>query len=154
MVARLVKNESEMCLFFRDGTAVALNESGLLKLLFYFPNYTSFDLSEMGVRQNNWKGKFSDITSVPGETIAYISDRLTFCILNPEPFIKLYNVRSSILEDYLTSIEFAFLHNRSVEVVKVSCRRGRIVGAIKVGRDWLIPKNAPYPADYRFASDR
>jgi len=38
--------------------------------------------------------------------------------------------------------------NRSQELIKVFCRRGRILGAKKLngqyGR-WIIPENAPYP---------
>jgi hypothetical protein len=29
--------------------------------------------------------------------------------------------------------------------VRVLCRKGRIKGAIKVGRDWFVPNSAKYP---------
>ena len=38
--------------------------------------------------------------------------------------------------------------------VQTMCANGEIVGAIKLGRVWLIPKNAPKPADGRVKNGR
>lgn len=35
--------------------------------------------------------------------------------------------------------------------VRQKCQRGTIPGAVKIGRDWLIPADAPYP-DARITS--
>lgn len=36
----------------------------------------------------------------------------------------------------------------TANAIRRRCLRGTLPGAVKIGRDWLIPENAPYP-DYR-----
>ena len=43
------------------------------------------------------------------------------------------------LKDYAASIRKAPIS------VRKKCERGTLPGAVKIGRDWLIPPNAPYP---------
>jgi excisionase family DNA binding protein len=50
--------------------------------------------------------------------------------------------------DYITSKQYAKLHNISVSWVKQWAQQKRIP-AEKIGRDWLIPKDAPRPKDER-----
>ena len=56
--------------------------------------------------------------------------------------------RQRILE-LITAKEYAKKNGRSVEQIKVYCRNGRIPGAYKHERDWVIPSSAPYPEDRR-----
>lgn len=54
---------------------------------------------------------------------------------------------------YLTTKQYGEKVGKSVEWIKVLCRSGRL-GAQKIGRDWVIPADAPYPADMRFLKNR
>jgi hypothetical protein len=51
--------------------------------------------------------------------------------------------------EYLTTSEAAEKWNISRRRVNVLCYEGRIKGAIKKGRFWLIPDNVPKPIDGR-----
>lgn len=44
----------------------------------------------------------------------------------------------------ITVKEYAERHGVAITTVRQKCVRGTIVGATKVGRDWLIPEDAPY----------
>ncbi|MBP1582196.1 MAG: DNA-binding protein [Oscillospiraceae bacterium] len=50
---------------------------------------------------------------------------------------------------YLSVADFAKKHGRQPALVRRLCMNGRIKGATSVGSTWLIPENAPYPADAR-----
>ncbi len=52
--------------------------------------------------------------------------------------------------EYLTTTEMSKLWNLSSRRIGVLCVEGRIDGAIKKGKMWLIPENAQKPADARF----
>lgn len=52
--------------------------------------------------------------------------------------------------EYLTTTEMSKLWNLSSRRICVLCVEGRIDGAIKKGKMWLIPENAQKPADARF----
>ena len=41
--------------------------------------------------------------------------------------------------------EYAAKVGRGCSAVRRKCLRGTLPGAVKIGRDWLIPENAPYP---------
>lgn len=51
--------------------------------------------------------------------------------------------------EYLTTTEMSKLWNLSSRRIGVLCVEGRIDGAIKKGKMWLIPSNAKKPADAR-----
>ena len=51
--------------------------------------------------------------------------------------------------DYLTTDEVAEIWGITRRRVNVLCDEGRITGAIKKGKIWLIPKGAKKPADGR-----
>lgn len=63
--------------------------------------------------------------------------------------IKMGMGQSDRIPELLTTKEYAKLHHKSVEQIKVHCRNNRIAGAYKFERDWLIPCGAPYPEDAR-----
>ena len=51
--------------------------------------------------------------------------------------------------EYLTTSEAAEKWNISRRRVNVLCDEGRVEGAVKKGRIWLIPKNSLKPIDAR-----
>ena len=59
--------------------------------------------------------------------------------------------RGETLETNLVSAKsFANRHERSVEQAKQYLRKkGRVEGGIKLGRDWLMPRDARLPEDLR-----
>lgn len=52
--------------------------------------------------------------------------------------------------EYLTTTEMAKIWNLSSRRIGVLCTNGRIDGAIKKGKMWLIPADAEKPADARY----
>ena len=51
--------------------------------------------------------------------------------------------------EYLTTTEMAKIWNLSSRRIGVLCTNGRINGAIKKGKTWLIPAEAVKPKDAR-----
>ena len=67
------------------------------------------------------------------------------------PIIE-YNIfimEVSIME-YLTATELSKVWNISTRRIGVVCTEGRVDGAIKKGKMWLIPDTAQKPADARY----
>ena len=52
--------------------------------------------------------------------------------------------------EYLTTVEMSERWNITPRRIGVLCSEGRIEGAIKKGKTWLIPGNSQKPADARF----
>ena len=52
--------------------------------------------------------------------------------------------------DYLTTVEMSKRWNISSRRIGVLCTEGRIDGAVKKGKMWLIPSDAVNPLDARF----
>ena len=52
------------------------------------------------------------------------------------------------LEDLIPIAEYARKLGKATITVADKCRRGSLPGAVKLGRDWFVPKDAEYP-DYR-----
>lgn len=52
--------------------------------------------------------------------------------------------------DYLTTVEMSKRWNISSRRIGVLCTEGRVEGAIKKGKMWLIPSDAVKPVDGRF----
>ena len=55
--------------------------------------------------------------------------------------------------EYLTTVEMSKKWNISSRRISVLCTEGRIDGAIKKGKMWLIPADAEKPTDARFKSN-
>jgi len=143
MRVRLIRDdEGEIKLLCSDGTICIPDESILYSLLFNFKD-TIFSCTECG----KWSPLALDMALVPGETLAYVTDDYSLVIIDPSGF-ELINDNSQRLGPYISLQEYAKKVNRSQELIKVFCRRGRILGAKKLngqyGR-WIIPENAPYP---------
>ena len=45
----------------------------------------------------------------------------------------------------LTISQYAARIGKAPRSVQQKCKAGTLPGAVKIGRDWLIPENAPYP---------
>ena len=47
--------------------------------------------------------------------------------------------------DLIPITEYAARTGRNPIVVRQKCQRGTLPGAVKLGRDWFVPADAPYP---------
>ena len=52
--------------------------------------------------------------------------------------------------EYLTTVEMSEIWNITSRRIGVLCSEGRVEGAIKKGKTWLIPENTKKPADARY----
>ena len=57
------------------------------------------------------------------------------------------------LEDLIPIAQYAQQIGKATITVADKCRRGALPGAQKIGRDWFVPKDAPYP-DFRIKSGK
>ena len=51
-------------------------------------------------------------------------------------------------EDLISTTEYAHLHGKSERAVRGLIDRGSLQTAVKIGRNWCVDKNEPYP-DHR-----
>lgn len=150
--ARLIKDENNtIVLLLASGVLIkspSVSELGLI--LFNFKSLEDFGLEKSS---ETWKNEYPAITAVPGQNLAYVTDSLQLVVEDITPFLAVFEqVKATVpIESVLTANEYAEKHNKSVEQIKVFCRNGRIWGATKIGRDWVIPEDAPYPADSRLS---
>lgn len=56
--------------------------------------------------------------------------------------------------EYCTTVEMSKKWNITSRRIGVLCAEGRIDGAIKKGKMWLIPSNSKKPLDARFKNNR
>ena len=56
--------------------------------------------------------------------------------------------------EYFTSVEMSEKWNITSRRISVLCAEGRIEGAIKKGKTWLIPSEAKKPSDARFRENK
>ena len=59
-----------------------------------------------------------------------------------------------IAMEYLTTIEMSEKWNITPRRIGTLCLEGRIDGAIKKGKTWLIPAGAEKPADARYKKNK
>lgn len=57
------------------------------------------------------------------------------------------------MTDLIPLKEYAEARGLAPVSVRQKCQRGTLPGAVKIGRDWLIPADAPYP-DNRLRSGK
>lgn len=48
-------------------------------------------------------------------------------------------------KNYLSCSEYGAMHGSTKQEIARLCRSGSVRGAIRVGRQWAIPKGAKYP---------
>ncbi len=56
--------------------------------------------------------------------------------------------------EYLTSVEMSEIWGITSRRISILCAEGRVEGAIKKGKTWLIPSDAKKPADARFKNNQ
>lgn len=56
--------------------------------------------------------------------------------------------------EYLTTVEMSAIWNITSRRIGVLCSEGRIEGAIKKGKTWLIPADTVKPLDARFKKNK
>jgi hypothetical protein len=56
--------------------------------------------------------------------------------------------------EYLTALEIANKWNISSRMVAYYCENGRINGAVKKGKTWIIPVNSEKPVDKRYSKKK
>ena len=59
-------------------------------------------------------------------------------------------IEKEITMEYLTSVEMSDKWGITSRRISVLCATGRIDGAVKKGKTWLIPSGAKKPMDARF----
>ena len=57
-------------------------------------------------------------------------------------------------DDFMTVSQAALKWGITVRRVQVLCLQGRIEGAFRIGRAWIIPINAEKPSDARIKSGK
>lgn len=56
--------------------------------------------------------------------------------------------------EYLTTVELSGVWNISSRRIGVLCAEGRVEGAIKKGKTWLIPAGSKKPVDGRYKTNK
>ena len=56
--------------------------------------------------------------------------------------------------EYLTTVEMSEKWNISPRRIGMLCAEGRIEGAVKKGKTWLIPEKTEKPSDARYKKNR
>ena len=56
--------------------------------------------------------------------------------------------------EYLTTVEMSEKWNISPRRIGMLCAEGRIEGAVKKGKTWLIPENTEKPSDARYKKNK
>ena len=56
--------------------------------------------------------------------------------------------------EYFTTVELSEKWNITSRRISILCAEGRVEGAIKKGKTWLIPSNTQKPADARFKENK
>lgn len=155
MKARLIRSkDNEVLLLCANGSVFAPGRAELGRLLSSFQ--VADEIRQFGEEklQEFWGTEYPDMASYPGTTLAYVTDAYELVISDFTPFKILFEAHELNSFNMITAQEYADMYGKSVEQIKVFCRKGRIAGAVKLGRDWVIPADAPYPADNRVKSGR
>lgn len=144
MQARLIKDKKNIFrILCADGSIIDANVHNLYYLLAEFRKLGNLDKSSAGDKK--WTDECLDMSLYPGENYAYVTDNGQLVVIDFLPFRKLLDSLDSSA-NMISTAQYGELHGKSPEQIKVLCRSGRIIGAKKVGKAWMIPENAPYPA--------
>lgn len=98
----------------------------------------------------SWSYENLKMEDYHGETIAFVNDEGSLVVENSNYFRDVFKNNESI--KLVTAAEYAKLHDKQSAIIRRFCQAGRIDGAIKKGKTWLIPENSPYPSDERYKS--
>lgn len=142
MLARLVKIGDEIILIYDGGDVIAMDEEQV----------RNFFLQADQLAKENAKKHPSIrlLNQDPDEfsLLAFVDENYRLVITD---MLYYRNVMSKPTE-YLTVEEYGALHGKKRGIIMRFCRERRLIGAIKKGEIWLIPKNCPYPKDARVGS--
>lgn len=143
MKSRLIRQKGKLLLLLSDGTIAKATE-GILKQLFI--SFSNVDT--INGKDGRWDTDHLNIEDVKGKTLAWVDDKGILCI-KENPFTAL--IQNIVDEEYVTLQEYAKMHGRNDNRIKVLCKEERIPGAQKKAGKWFIPKHAPYPEDARYS---
>ncbi|GFI48855.1 hypothetical protein IMSAGC020_00050 [Lachnospiraceae bacterium] len=147
MLARLckIKDNDYYSVLLPDGTIKKADKHLIAMFLTSFKEVGVMDMFKNGT-DGTWNDKASDMSHFFAETYAYIADNLDLVIKNFEPFKGLVQEKPS-LDDYINIKEYAKMHGKSNEQIKVLCQNGKLP-AFKINkRAWVIHKDTPSPED-------
>jgi hypothetical protein len=65
-----------------------------------------------------------------------------------------YSLSGVLCMEFLTTKQASALWNVSARRVAILCEQGRINGAVKAGKTWLLPPDAEKPADARIKQNK
>lgn len=148
MLARIVRNNNNYIVLYIDGTTSVCTKREFNLFLKSFKDISNYSGSSL-----RWDLEYPAMEDYPGVTIAQVNDDKSLTLFDITPFDFLFTFNENIDKD-VSATEYANMHSKSVEQIKVLCRKNKIPGARKFGRDWLIPENAPYPEDGRRKSSK
>ena len=140
MNARLIKDfDGNIMLLCKNGSYEFPTMTSLANILTNFKAAKYFTGND-----GRWSDQYADMMLYPGVDLAYITDDLNLVVLDGSVFAPVI-AESLRMSEYINITEYAKKVNKSREIIKVLCREGRIVGAQKMGKQWMIPADAPYP---------
>ena len=143
MKARFITDlNNKKVILCEDGTIAECTDELLYTFLVDFGKDVSFVSGSLG----RWDTEYPDMSLYPGTEFASILDSRKLVITDFAPFTRFVS-KDAMFDNYISSMEYAKLHNVSYEMVKVYCREGRIPGAKRIARNWIIPQNATYPIE-------
>ena len=140
MKARLIRLEDTMQILFCTGRILNVDAKGALSFLKTYDNPSHY------AGTSKWNNEIIRMEEYEGETIAVVEDSGALRVENAGLFRYILTNGTPKL---LTSQEYAALYDRNETRVRLLCREGRLAGAMQKGTVWLIPENAPFPADER-----
>lgn len=94
-----------------------------------------------------WGGKFGVLTSAPNGCIIYFVRR-TICKFRMANDTVKWGI-FYMYEDYIKTDEAAKMWNITPRRVQILCQQGKIDGAVRLGRDWMLPRDTLKPRDGR-----
>lgn len=103
--------------------------------------------ADMFYAENNTNPQvIKTLETYKGRPLASLEDDNTF-IIHDLAFLKRLMFPDEF--PYMLAEEFAQKHGRQSRAVRLLCSKNRIPGSSCVGKTWIIPKYAEYPADRR-----
>lgn len=143
MKLRLIRKDGKQFLLCNNGS-IAEADDRILHLLFVCYK----DPDTFNGQYGSWNAEYDTMESYPGYTIAYVNDSGHLCLIE-NPFMALMQNLSD--DEYITLHDYAVMHGKNDNRIKLLCRENRIPGAIKKAGKWFVPRHAPYPQDARYS---
>lgn len=142
MKARIVKNNELIQLLLSNGDIRSLTIRDAKEFL-------AVCLGEKFLKNDYWPHSIT-MEEWSGETLAIVTDDNTLEIYD-KAFIS--EIFEDTLIEYISLNEFAAIHGKNPIYTRKLCQDGKIKGAKKIEKQWIVPENAEYPGDGRFSSN-